>query len=70
MSADPFANTVLAGCISTDADGAMHIDVPRLLAAHGYPNTPRNCEVLMSVAHQVLAEMYPGIPITVTDRPL
>jgi len=53
--------------IYTDDKGGMHIDVPELLEAKGYDDTPANRETLTKAALDMVREM--GLPVSIVDTP-
>lgn len=54
----------LAPGVYDDEHGGLHLDLPELLAAHGYPDTPENRATLIAAAK------VSGIPVHETDTPI
>lgn len=51
------------GVYVTD-DGALHLDIAEMLAAHGWADTPENRETLTRAAHEAIRQSWPDTPIT------
>ena len=49
----------------TDADGGLHIDVPRLLDELGVPDTPETREEATRLAAKILGEMLKDTPAVI-----
>lgn len=45
----------------------LHIDVPELLQANGYADTPQNRELMTQVAREIVAEQWPDTVIHVRE---
>lgn len=58
----------LAPGIYDDGDGGMHLDVPELLRANGWPDNAHNRAMVIASAVEVCRAM--GIIVTETDDPL
>lgn len=56
----------MPGCWE-DLDGAAHFDVPAIHDLYGIPNTPEQIEDTQQMLAQLLAEMLPGVKITLRD---
>ena len=54
----------LAPGVYDDEHGGLHLDLPELLAAHGYPDTPENRTVMFSVVRDM------GLPVVETEVPI
>jgi hypothetical protein len=50
-----------------DDDGALHLSIPELLAACGAQDTAENRALMVEVAREVVAQQFPGVPITETE---
>jgi len=45
------------------AQDSLHIVADELLEASGYAPTPTNMATVRRVAHELLAEEFPGVPV-------
>jgi ribosomal protein S27AE len=54
----------LAAGVYDDEYGGLHLDVPELLAAHGYADTPENRALLIAAAS------WSRLPVPRTDTPI
>lgn len=63
------AYTRIAPGLYDDGAGGMHIDVPELLRASGFADTPYNRELLTRVAADMARERY-GIRAEITTDPI
>lgn len=57
---------VLPG-VYEDHEGALHLEVPELLAANGYAPTVENIDKVVTVATEMLGARFPGIAISVVE---
>lgn len=48
-----------------ERDGEMHLDIPELLRANGYADTPENRETMIQAAEEIARQA--GIPHKVED---
>jgi hypothetical protein len=53
--------------VYADDEGGMHVDIPELLAARGYPDTPQNRETLIKAAVDIGLEL--GLPVDIVEGP-
>lgn len=56
--------TQLAIGVYSDDRGGLHLFVEELLEANGYADTPENRETLTRAARDMMAQLYPGQPLT------
>jgi hypothetical protein len=54
----------IAPGIYIDDDQEMHIDVPELLAAHGFPDTPANRQAVVRAAVKVFQDAGTRVEVT------
>lgn len=47
--------------------GELHLDIPEMLAEHGYADTPENREVLIDAARTMLTKQFPNAECVVED---
>lgn len=47
----------LAPGVYDDGDGTLHLDVPELLEAHGYADTPANRDTLIAAAQEAFSDL-------------
>jgi hypothetical protein len=59
--------TQIAIGVYADDRGGLHLFVGELLEANGYADTPENRETLTRAAHETMAKLYPGRPVTDVD---
>ena len=45
------------------ARSTLHFDIPEMLRAHGWADTPENRETLAQVAREACASQFPGVPV-------
>lgn len=55
--------TPLAPGVWVDQDGAIHMSLPELLAACGWPDDETHRARVLEVIREVLAAEWPGVPI-------
>lgn len=48
-------------------NGELHLDIPKLLKRLGFPDTQENRDLAVRTATKVAREIYPDLPIIVTD---
>lgn len=53
------------GLFWVDHAGALHLDIPAMLVAHGYADTPANRATLTEVAVERARKLFPSTPIKV-----
>lgn len=51
------------GTITVDARGDLHMDVPKLLAYIGWPDTPANRDAACRIIRETAAVQFPGVPV-------
>jgi hypothetical protein len=56
--------TPVAIGVYADERGTMHLFVGELLEANGYADTPENREQLTQAARDMMAQLYPDVPLT------
>jgi hypothetical protein len=56
----------LAPGVYDDEAGGLHLDLPELLRAHGYADTPANRAALIAA----MSDVAPGIPLHTIDAPI
>jgi len=56
----------LAPGVYDDEKGGLHLDLPELLAAHGYADTAENRATMIAAVHNLNL----GIPVDETDTPI
>jgi hypothetical protein len=57
----------IAPGVYSDGRGTMHLAVPELLTAHGWPDTPENRDMVIDVARDLIASVNPNAPFTVIE---
>jgi hypothetical protein len=55
----------LTNCAWQDADGALHIDVPRMLKELDVPDTPETREAMTEMAAKILTDMLKDRPAVI-----
>lgn len=56
------------GVYSAD-DGELHLNIPELLVANGYPATTRNVLKAVTMATRLVREKYPTSHLVITTDP-
>jgi hypothetical protein len=46
----------------------VHLDIPELLLAHGWPDTTENRKVCAEVAEQMMREQFPEAKVIQADK--
>jgi hypothetical protein len=56
------------GVYVDDERGEIHINIPELLDAANWDDTPENREKMMAIARKCATEAMPGVPQTVVGK--
>lgn len=54
--------------VSEDQEGNVHVDIPKLLAHFGWPDTPKNRDMACLFVAEAVSEALPGVAIVKTTR--